>query len=129
MFLINNKLGIIWSLVIVGVCLIPGKNLPETSFLDGLGIDKIIHAFFYLVLILLVTRGLLKPSNYSFSRNKAIVVAFLYCAFFGIGIEFMQSAFVASRTGDVFDVLANNIGAFIGVLIILKYTKRKTEKV
>jgi VanZ family protein len=128
MFLNKNKLGIAWTLLILLVCLMPGDNLPGSSFLSFIGVDKLIHGFLYAVLMVLVGKGLIKQFDSSYSRNKMLIVAFLYCLFLGIGIEFVQNSFVSGRSGDVFDVLANNIGAFIGFLFIVFQLKRKTEK-
>ena len=68
----------------------------------------------YLVLLILVGKGLVNYFKPSYSSNRIIVIAFLYCLFLGIGIEFIQSVFVAGRLGDVFDVLANAIGSSAG---------------
>jgi len=125
MFLKNNKLGIIWSLVIIGVCIIPGSNLPKTSFLDSFGLDKVLHAFFYVVLMFFVTKGLLKKAKYSISRNAAITFSFLYCFALGVGVEFLQSSIVTGRTGDIYDIIANNIGALAGVFVMSKSTKSR----
>ena len=128
MFLNKNKLGIVWSLLILSVCLMPGDNLPSSSFLSFKGADKLIHTTLYLVLIILVGKGLLKYFNSSYSRNRIIVIAFLYCLFLGIGIEFIQSVFVAARSGDIFDVLANVTGVFIGALMLMSQIKRRLGK-
>lgn len=128
MFFKKNILGIIWSLVILIVCLMPGDNLPGSSFLSFVGMDKLIHGFLYAVLMVLVGKGLINQFDISSSKTKTLVVAFLYCFFLGAGIEFLQSGFVVGRSGDILDVLANNIGALIGVLFLFWQFKRKTEK-
>jgi len=128
MFLNKNKYGLAWTLLILLVCLIPGDNLPNSSFLSFKGADKLIHFTLYLVLLIVVGKGLVNYFNPSYSSNRIIVIAFLYCLFLGIGIEFIQSVFVADRLGDVFDVLANAIGSSTGVLILIAQLKTKTGK-
>lgn len=128
MFLHKNKLGIFWTLLILTVCLMPGDNLPGSSFLSFIGADKLIHTTLYLVLMVLVGRGLATYFSSSYSRSRIIVIAFLYCLFLGIGIELVQSVFVAGRSGDFFDVLANITGASIGIVIVIAQLKRKTGK-
>ena len=128
MFLNKNKLGIVWSLLILMVCLMPGDNLPNSSFLSFKGADKLIHATLYLVLMILVGKGLVTYFSSSYSRNRVFVISFLYCLFIGVVIEFIQSVFVVGRLGDIFDVLANVIGASIGVVVLIATLKRKTEK-
>ena len=128
MFLNKNKYGLAWTLLILLVCLIPGDNLPNSSFLSFKGADKLIHFTLYLVLLIVVGKGLVNYFNPSYSSNRIIVIAFLYCLFLGIGIEFIQSVFVADRLGDVFDVLANAIGSSIGILILIAQLKTTPGK-
>ena len=128
MFLNKNKYGLAWTLLILLVCLIPGDNLPNSSFLSFKGADKLIHFGLYLVLLILVGKGLVNYFNPSYSSNRIIVIAFLYCLFLGIGIEFIQSVFVAGRLGDFFDVLANAIGSSIGILILIAQLKTTPGK-
>jgi len=128
MFLNKNKYGLAWTLLILLVCLMPGDNLPSSSFLSFKGADKLIHFGLYLVLLILVGKGLVNYFKPSYSSNRIIVIAFLYCLFLGIGIEFIQSVFVAGRLGDFFDVLANAIGSSIGILILIAQLKTTPGK-
>jgi len=106
----------------------PGDNLPSSSFLSFKGADKVIHSTLYLVLIILVGSGLVNYFHSSYSRNRIFVIAFLYCLFLGVGIEFIQSVFVAGRVGDIFDVLANGIGASVGAIILITQLNKRIEK-
>ena len=128
MFLNKNKYGLAWTLLILLVCLMPGDKLSSSSFLSFKGADKVIHSTLYLVLIILVGSGLVNYFHSSYSRNRIFVIAFLYCLFLGVGIEFIQSVFVAGRVGDIFDVLANGIGASVGAIILITQLNKRIEK-
>ena len=128
MFLNKNKLGIAWSLLILSVCLMPGDNLPSSSLLNFIGLDKVVHTTLYFVLMILVGKGLVTYFRSSYSRNKIFVIAFLYCLILGVGIEFIQSVFVSGRSGDIFDILANIIGTSIGFVMLKSQLKRKIGK-
>ena len=128
MFLNKNKYGLAWTLLILLVCLMPGDNLPSSSFLGFKGADKLIHFTLYLVLLILIGKGLVSYFKSSYSSTRIIVISYLYCLFLGIGIEFIQSVFVAGRLGDFFDVLANAIGSSIGVFILLAQLKTTPGK-
>ena len=123
MFLNKNKYGLAWTLLILLVCLMPGDKLSSSSFLSFKGADNLVHFTLYLVLLILIGKGLVSYFQSSYSRNRIIALSFLYCLFLGIGVEFIQSVFVAGRLGDFFDVLANAIGSSIGVLILLAQLK------
>ena len=128
MFLNKNKYGLAWTLLILLVCLMPGDKLSSSSFLSFKGADKLVHFTLYLVLLILIGKGLVSYFQSSYSRNRIIALSFLYCLFLGIGVEFIQSVFVAGRLGDFFDVLANTIGSSIGVLILLAKLKTTPGK-
>jgi VanZ family protein len=128
MFLSKNKYGIAWSTLILVVCLMPSGNLPSSSFLSFKGVDKLIHFALYAVLLILVGKGLVNYFKFSYSINRIIVIAFLYCFFLGVGIECVQSVFVVGRLGDVFDVLANTIGAFTGIVFLITHLKKRARK-
>ena len=128
MFLNKNKYGLAWTLLILLVCLMPGDNLPSSSFFCFKGADKLIHFTLYLVLLILIGKGLVSYFKSSYSSTRIIVISYLYCLFLGIGIEFIQSVFVAGRLGDFFDVLANAIGSSIGVFILLAQLKTTPGK-
>lgn len=125
MFLKENRLGIIWSLIITLICLVPGGNSSGISFFASLGIDKIIHAGIHFVLIYFVSTGLLKQSAIDLSVNSAFVIAFFYSVLLGVGMEILQMFFVPGRSGDIYDVIANVTGAIVGVILFLKPKKVK----
>ena len=128
MFLNKNKYGLAWTLLILLVCLMPGDKLSSSSFLSFKGADKLVHFTLYLVLLILIGKGLVSYFKSSHSSTRIIVISYLYCLFLGIGVEFIQSVFVAGRLGDFFDVLANTIGSSIGVLILLAKLKTTPGK-
>ncbi len=85
--------------------------------------DKIVHFCFHfgftLSWILFFKKELKgkSPDDY-----QAYLISFIFSVFFGITIEILQSVFTATRSADVTDILANAIGATIGVFtaIVLK---------
>jgi len=128
MFFKSNKLGIIWSLVIIVICIVPGSNDPGMSFLNSLGVDKVIHGFIHLVLVNTLVSGLLKQTTFFLTKGKAFFIALLYSLLLGLLIEIVQSKFILGRSGDVYDILANAIGAIVGVLLHSKLQRFKVFK-
>lgn len=103
--------AIFWTITITFLSLVSLNKistLPEIKFKD-----KIIHFMFYFVFVILWAKGLsLKKIN--------LLWLFLIAVFYGIIIEIFQSLFTVSRQADVFDALANTIGAFTGLFILAK---------
>lgn len=105
--------AIFWTITITILCLVSINKLPSiTTFKYK---DKIIHFLFYFVFVLLW--------NYALKKNKIeiftiVVIAIVY----GIIIEVLQSTITLNREADVFDALANSLGA-CSALLFLKLKK------
>jgi VanZ family protein len=104
----SEKLSIIlWLVILVGITagsLVPKMSPPGEQF----GIDKILHAFFFLLLAALPLYGI--PE-----RKTALLVA-LSVAPYGYLLEYMQRS-VPGREFSALDLIANNLGALAGLFI------------
>jgi VanZ family protein len=104
--------------------LIPIKELPK--LLDFLiPIDKLIHVFIFLVLVFLW----LLYINSLLNDTKPIVLFFILalCLLYGIIIEVIQEFLVLSRGAEVLDVIADLLGAILGLLFFRNYKNRITS--
>ena len=54
---------------------------------------------------------------------KKVIILLLLSVFFGLLIELLQNVFTTTRVADVYDVLANTLGAIFAVILILLYEK------
>lgn len=124
-FLKYNWPGISWALFILILSSITPPTIYVPDFFDLFGPDKIVHFFFYGILVILLTRGFYKMENENYFRNK-FSIAFFSSAIFGGLIEIYQGTILTNRTGDWVDFLANCIGATIG-LIYVKIIYRNTK--
>ena len=109
-----------WALIILLLSVIPGEDLPSISIWEA---DKMAHAFVYALLCFGVILTLRRQSFLPLNRFKGIIFAFLLCNLYGWSIECIQGEFLANRTFDVYDLMANGIGCFLAVtgsLIIFK---------
>jgi VanZ family protein len=61
--------------------------------------------------------------------TKPIVLLFILvaCLFYGILIEVIQELFVLSRGAEVLDVIADLLGASLGLLLFRNYKNRITS--
>ena len=106
--------ALIWAGVIAFFCLVQLNNAPLAKVSN---IDKLVHAFFHLVLTVICFLFLQKNANAA-SGVKHMIVSLSFSLFFGIGIEIIQELFTATRHAEIFDVLANFCGALLGVTMI-----------
>lgn len=85
------------------------------------GMDKLVHLLIYLVL------GLLVSHAYGLSLSKLsapslFLVALLSVALYGASDEVHQS-FVAARSADIFDWLADIVGGGLGAGLYLRFRR------
>ncbi|MFV8341755.1 VanZ family protein [Flavobacterium sp. XS2P39] len=108
-----------WTGIIVFFCLVKSSAIPVVRISN---LDKIVHAFFHLVLTSLWFLFFKKHLNSS-NIFKPLLAAFLISVFFGIGIEIAQELFTKTRKGDLLDVLANSSGTTLAVCLLLFFNK------
>jgi VanZ family protein len=117
MFLKHTKWAMLWALLILILCGIPGKDIPHISFLELLSFDKLVHAGIFFVLVLLAIRGFLLQSTITFLQANARVLAVVFCIVYGGLLEIMQGTLFQERSADVFDFIANSFGVIVGLMM------------
>ena len=113
----------LWTLFILVLMAIPGNMLPkeEKTFIPNL--DKLVHAtlfgsFVFLWSVYYATRK--EKNNHSPSRYVLIlIIACLY----GVATELMQKYLIPNRDYDIYDIMADTIGAALGFLFVLVSVK------
>ncbi|HQW87078.1 MAG TPA: VanZ family protein [Flavobacteriales bacterium] len=99
--------ALLWAAVILGLCLIPARGLPEWDWFSLLDLDKLVHAGMFFILSLLLAQAFRtadQPVRYLF---WGIVISVLY----GVATEFMQGLEALGRRTDPADMIANTVGA------------------
>lgn len=98
-----------WTILIFIGCSLPGKDLPRVDVFGH--VDKVVHVVFFFVFGWLWGKVAQKPL-------LILLIAVLY----GFGLEFYQLSFVAGRSFDVWDGMADSLGA---VIAFLKFYSRR----
>lgn len=109
-------LAITYSIALATVSLINLSEMPKVEINYG---DKIFHFLAYALLCLLwyFVFYFRNPQ----SLKKAIIKAVLLAIIFGIILEVLQGTLTAHRSLDVYDALANSLGALLmGRLLLVK---------
>jgi len=107
--------------IIFGVSAIPSVEMPPAIP----HLDKFVHAVEYALLAGLLARAVINTNKQAwFPLVWAIAVFF--AAFYGITDEFHQS-FVAGRSSDLDDWMADTAGGMIGAAIYLWKMKHKVN--
>jgi VanZ family protein len=102
------KLAGAWAVLIFVLSSIPGRSFPKYKLFSY---DKVLHALVYSVLGGLCFLALRRTRPMKTSR--LIVLSVLLGTVYGLSDEFHQ-LFVAGRSADLHDALADCIGALLG---------------
>jgi VanZ family protein len=89
---------------------LPRFNVPH--------VDKMVHFTFYFVLVIVGVKAIQEFFTLKPTLRKVLLCAFFFAIAYGILIEFLQYWFTENRHGDIFDVLANSIGALAGMFTV-----------
>jgi VanZ family protein len=101
--------SIAWALVILVLCLMPGKALPEWNWFALLDLDKLVHAGMFFVLAVLLAQAFFingSPARY-------ILWACVASMAYGLATELLQGLEVLGRRTDLNDMIANSVGALL----------------
>ena len=104
--------ALLWALLILLLCLMPGAALPAWHWADLLNVDKGAHAGLFAVLVLLCLRAL--QSGDAAGSSQAALLLALGCTAYGGGLELLQMLPALGRRGDWNDFAANTIGVAAG---------------
>ncbi len=113
----------LWALVILILCGMPGRDVPHISFLEMVSFDKFVHAGIFFLLILLIIRGFLLQISFIKLKQNAKFIALVICVIYGGLLEILQGTIFEGRSADVFDFLADSFGSVLG-LLMYKWVER-----
>lgn len=118
MFFRDNLLAIIWSIIIIILCSIPGQEFSDVSFIDIPHFDKIVHFGLYFILSIVSIKGLKQQSKIKLLKQFPYLSIIFYAIILGGSLELLQHYYIPFRSGDTLDMLANFIGTISGALVV-----------
>lgn len=113
--------GVAWFFFILILICLPGKSIPSTNWLDGLGMDKVAHCILFGILVVLFCFPFKKSSIVKEEKFVWFVKIAIAACVWGLLTELIQKYFVAGRQFDWFDWLADGIGAVLALWFCRKY--------
>jgi len=105
--------SLLWAIIILYLSL---ANINENETIKVLLFpfsDKIAHLTVYAILSFLIL--------YDRSKKKKLLFPFIVSVFYGILMELLQYSLTTYRSFEVADMIANTIGAIIGLLFYKKF--------
>lgn len=113
-FLRHLRWALLWALVILGLCVIPGKDIPKIWWAELLSLDKLVHASVFVVLVVFLVRGLRAQYGQLDLRSRRVFWWIAACIAYGGSLEVMQGTLLSDRSADLLDFLANSVGCGVG---------------
>lgn len=114
-------LVVLYICCIAALSLLPPQDLPKIPLFPGA--DKIVHFLMYLVFSLLFCWALRTEKHYY--RLFFIILATIG---WGMLMEFIQLSMHAGRTFSWYDVFANGLGVFVGILFYVIAARESEAK-
>jgi VanZ family protein len=112
-------LAVLWTaFIIYGLTSVP-SGIPRFPWLAWLGVDKLIH-----LVLFGVEAGLIALAFAKDNVQKVWLPVLIWCFVLGGGLEVVQHNWVEGRSGDVIDLMADMLGAVIGLLSIRLILKK-----
>ena len=96
---------------------LPGSVFPKVK--PAIGLDKVVHLLMYLGFAFITLWGYRKPyqENGDTYRKKSLWIVLAISIAFGALTEVMQETLIPTRTGSIYDWIADAIGSIFGVTI------------
>jgi VanZ family protein len=118
----KNIFSILIALIIMYLSLANAHTFDKAPFIDIPNIDKAVHFCMYFGLMLVI---ILENKNSIKSIGHLFLLGLIPLSF-GILMEILQATLTVTRSGSVFDALANSAGIFVSILLWLwiKPTKK-----
>lgn len=114
----SYKPAFIWLFITTVLLCLPGQKFPSFDFFDVIHFDKFIHLIIFFTLS---TLFLLPSSNKNY---KLLIITLLSCLY-GILMEFVQKYYIPNRSFDEWDIVADIVGSFLALILVLKYIQKK----
>lgn len=108
-------LAVLWFITSLVLLTLPGSDLPQEDWLDKIYFDKWVHIGMFALLVFLWSWALSKRNWRSVGLKTIFLWITLSAIGYGILMEFVQLYFISGRSFDVTDMIADAVGAFVGL--------------
>lgn len=102
-----------WLVAILIGTLTPATDLPGVAFNLN---DKIVHLIIFLLFSLLLSLAIKKEKFLNISSRRIFTVVLTGTSIVAASTEILQN-FIPGRQMDIYDLVANEVGVFAGLLI------------
>ena len=113
-------LSLIYLTLVAFLSLLPARDFPQLPLFPGA--DKVVHICMYLGLVVLACW-----SMHAEVKRKWYFAIIFFAIGWGVMMEVFQYLMLLGRSFELYDILANSLGALIGVSIYMILAKMNKE--
>ena len=106
---------IAWSVFLAIAMLLPSDRIPESELLSH---DKIVHLGVFMVYSFIISKAFAPVQTPKDHPVKVVRNALIISILGGIVLESLQQ-FIPGRATDIYDLLANTLGAVLGAVVFI----------
>lgn len=103
--------ALVWAFIILVLCLMPGRALPEWNWFALLDLDKLVHASMFFVLAVLLAQAFVDIG----APARPLFWAFAISIGYGLATELLQGLPALGRRTDLNDMIANTVGCIVAL--------------
>jgi VanZ family protein len=104
-----------WLIISTILLTLPGTAFPQENWMDKIWMDKWIHVGMFAIMTTLISWAFFKKGIAAGAIKRHIIIAGLISFGYGVIMEFIQMLFVAHRSFDALDIVADATGSLIGI--------------
>lgn len=119
--------AVLWTLVILVLCLMPSSDVPHTFFSGIPYFDKLVHCGIFACFVILWAMGMRRAGK----KHPMVYLAqvILIAILLGLAIEILQKEMTSlHRDFDWWDWMADCLGAFLGGAVFREIFREKEAK-
>ncbi|MFI5194571.1 MAG: VanZ family protein [Chitinophagales bacterium] len=109
--------AVIWTIIIFILLALPGSMLPSEGNFEIPDFDKYVHMGIFGLFVMLWS--VYYGTRPDFKNKHIFFFIFIIACLYGTAMEFVQKYFIPFRDFDLYDILADVIGACLGYLLVL----------
>ena len=112
--------AVIWFLLVTTLLCIPGTRLPKITWQDKIWLDKWVHIFLFMILVILWSKAYSHKKDTHSGSRKIFLQIMITGIVYGIAMEIVQKYFIPFRSFDLGDIIADAIGCVAGYFFAIK---------
>lgn len=120
--------GIIWFTIVLVLMCLPGSKVPRIKLFAELLLDKIVHFGCFALLVVLWGLPFIRTNRQRVQKLSVFNWLLIAGIVWGLATELIQRYFIPGRSYDLFDWLADALGAFGGWLALRWWLAKSSKK-